>query len=137
MAEVDCQVDLVVLWDVYQVLLVLHVHCHELVADFWGVFGVVHDAEVLCLDVILQFWIVVQSDGFTFNFLSPSVLIEALSEEDNVGQNSSVVVLVDSVAHSVEVEGEDLVNKHVLSVFVGQIVVKSVPFFCFGSCWYH
>jgi len=45
MAQVDGEVDLVVLRDVENVLLVLHVHSHELVANFWRVLSVVDRAE--------------------------------------------------------------------------------------------
>jgi hypothetical protein len=41
-AKVNGEVDLVVLRDVKNVLLVLHVHSHELVANFWGVLRIVN-----------------------------------------------------------------------------------------------
>ena len=42
MAEVDGQVNLIVLGNVYDRLLVLHVYCHELVADLGCMLGIVH-----------------------------------------------------------------------------------------------
>ena len=100
-AEVDGQVDLVMLGNVVDILLVLHVDSHELIADLGGVFGVVHEAELLGLNVLLQVGVVVKSDSFTFDLLAPSVLVQALSEEDHVGQHDFVVVLVDAVGHAV------------------------------------
>lgn len=41
-AKVNGEVDLVVLGDVEDVLLILHVHSHELVANFWGVLRIVN-----------------------------------------------------------------------------------------------
>ena len=41
-AQVDGEVDLVMLRDVEDILLVLHIHRHELVANFWGVLRIIH-----------------------------------------------------------------------------------------------
>jgi hypothetical protein len=41
-AKVDGEVDLVMLGDVEDVFLVLHVYSHELIAYFWRMFGVVN-----------------------------------------------------------------------------------------------
>ena len=87
--------------DVYDVLLVLHVHSDELVANFWSMLGVVDKAELLILDVHLHLWIIVQPDAFTFDFLSPAVFVQTLSEEDHISQNGPVIVLINPVAHSV------------------------------------
>ena len=72
MAKVNSQVNLVMFRDVKNVLFVLHVHRHELVADLGRVFGVVHQAELLSLDVNLQLGVVVQPDALAFNFLAPT-----------------------------------------------------------------
>lgn len=101
MAKVDGKIDLVVLWDVEDVLFVLHVYGNELVANFRRMLGVVDKAELLGLDVNFKDWVAFKSDAFTFNFLSPTVLVETLSEKDHVGQYSLVVILVDAVAHPV------------------------------------
>ena len=42
MAQIDSQVNLIMLLDVKDRLLVLHVNCHELVADLGSVLCVVH-----------------------------------------------------------------------------------------------
>lgn len=118
MAEVDGEIDLVVLWDVEDVLFVLHVHGNELIANFRCMLGVVHKAELLGLDVDLKHWVAFKSDALALDFLSPSVLIEAFSEENNVGQNGLVVSLVDTVAHPVEIECKDFIHKHLLSILV-------------------
>jgi len=126
-AQVDGQVDLVVLRDVENVLFVLHVHRHELVADLGRVFSVVHQAELLCLDVLLQLGVVVQPDALALNFLAPAVFVQALAEEDHVGQDNLVVSLVDAVAHAVKIKRENLVDPHILPVLDAQIVVISFP----------
>ena len=84
MAKVNGEVDLVVLGDVENVLLVLHVHSHELVANFWGVLRIVNWAEELPLDVLLKLDVAFKFDAFTLNFLAPAIFVEALSEEDHV-----------------------------------------------------
>ena len=103
MAKVDGKIDLVMLWDVEDVLFVLHVYGNELVANFRRMLGVVDKAELLGLDVNFKDWVAFKSDAFTFNFLSPTVLVETLSKKDNVGQYGFVVILVDAVAHPVQV----------------------------------
>lgn len=84
MAKVDGEIDLVVLRDVENVFLVLHVHSHELVANFWRVLSVVDRAEELSLDVLLQLDVAFKFDALGFNFFAPAIFVEALSEEDNV-----------------------------------------------------
>jgi len=137
MAEIDGEVNLVVLRDVKHVLLVLHVHSDELVADLRGMLCVVHQAEELGLDVQLHFWITVNLDAFALDFLGPAVLVEALSEENNVGKDDFVILNVDAVAHSVEVKRENLVAKHLLPVIVGEIVVVPGPLLRIGVRWQH
>ena len=128
MAEVDGQINLVVLWDVKDVLLVLHVNCHELVADLRGMLGVVHRAEQLSLDVLLEFHVRLKLDAFALDLLAPSVLVKALSEKDDISEDSAVVILVDPITHPVKVERKDLIHEHVLAVPVCQAVVISLPF---------
>lgn len=137
MAEIDGEVNLVVLRDVKHVLLVLHVHSDELVADLRGMLCVVHQAEELGLDVQLHFWITVNLDAFALDFLGPAVLVEALSEENHVGKDNFVILNVDAVAHSVKVERENLIAKHFLPVIVREIVVVPGPLFRIGVRWQH
>lgn len=84
MAKVNGEVDLVVLGDVENVLLVLHVHSHELIANFWGVLRIVNWAEELPLNVLLKLDVTFKFDALTLNFLAPAIFVEALSEEDHV-----------------------------------------------------
>jgi len=100
-AEVDRQVNLIVLRNVDDALLVFHVYCHEFIADFWSVFGVILETKLLVLNVMLHLWVVVQFDAFAFDFLAPTVFVQAFAEEDDVGQDCLVVILVDSIAHAV------------------------------------
>ena len=137
MAEIDGEVNLVVLRDVKHILFVLHVHSDELVADLRGMLCVVHQAEELGLDVQLHFWITVNLDAFALDFLGPAVLVEALSEENNVGKDDFVILNVDAVAHSVKVERENLVAKHLLPVIVREIVVVPGPLLRIGVRWQH
>ena len=132
MAEVDGQINLVVLWDVKDVLLVLHVNCHELVADLRGMLGVVHRAEQLSLDVLLEFHVRLKLDAFALDLLAPSVLVEALSEEDDVGQDNFIVIFIDPIRHSIEIQCENFVNKHILSVPIGKAIVVSLPLLRIG-----
>jgi len=101
MAKVDGKIDLVVLWDVEDVFLVLHVYGHELVANFRCMLGVVHKAELLSFDINFKDWVAFKSDAFAFYFLAPTILVETLSKENNIGQNSLVIVLVNAIAHPV------------------------------------
>ena len=110
MAEVNRQVDLVVLGDVKDVLLVLHVHSHKLVANLWCMLGVVNQTKLLGLDIDFQLWIILKSDAFTLDLLAPAVFVEAFSEEDDVGEHNPVVELVDPIAHSVQIESKDFVH---------------------------
>ena len=135
MAKVDCKVDLVMLWDIKDVLLILHVHCHEFIANFRCMLSVIDKAELLCLDVYLQDWVVLKSYAFALNLLSPSVLIEAFSEEDNVGHHRLVVSMVDSVTHSVQVKCEDFINQHFVSVLVSKVIIISLPL-GWVCCWW-
>lgn len=135
MAEVDGQIDLVVLGYVNDRFLVLHVHCDELVADLGRVLGVVDQAELLVGDIRLELWVVLELDALAFDLLAPAILVEALSEEDHVSQDDFVIALVDSVTHPVQIQGEDLVNQHLLPVLVRQKIVISLPFTLVGSGW--
>ena len=126
-AEVDCQVNLVVLWNVNDRLLVLHVHRHKLVAYLWRVLRIVNQTKLFVCNVVLQVRIILQLNGLALDLLAPPVLVEALSEEDHVGEHRLVVALVYSVAHTVQVEGENLVHKHHLAVVVSQEIVVALP----------
>ena len=110
MAKVDCKVDLVMLWDIKDVLFILHVHCHKFIANFRCMLGVVHEAELLGLDVNFKDWVAFKSDAFAFNFLAPTILVETLSEENHVGQNRFVIVLVDAVTHPVKIKRKDFID---------------------------
>ena len=103
MTKVDGKIDLIVLWDVEDVFLVLHVYGHKLVANLWSMLSVVDKAELLGLDVYLEHWVAFKSDAFTFDFLSPTILVEAFSEKDYVGQHGLVISLVDAVRHPVQI----------------------------------
>ena len=85
MAEVDGQIDLVVLGYVNDRFLVLHVHGDELVADLGRVLGVVHKAELLVGDIGLELRVVFELDALAFDLLAPAILVQAFAEKDHVG----------------------------------------------------
>ena len=120
------------LWDFEDIFLVLHVYRHKFIADLWSMLSVVHKAELLGLNFKLELWVVVQLDAFGFNLLAPAILVQALSEEDNVGKYRLVVVLVNAVAHPVKIESKDLINQHLLTILVGELVVVSLPILGLG-----
>ena len=76
MAKVDGQVDLVMLRDVKDVLLVLHVNCYELIADLWSMLGIIHRTEEFSLDILLELHVCLKFDAFTLDLLAPSVLVD-------------------------------------------------------------
>lgn len=83
-AQVNGEINLIVLRDVEDVLLVLHVHRHELVADFWRMLCIVNRAEKLPLNVLLKLDVAFKFDALALNFLAPAILVEAFSEKDHV-----------------------------------------------------
>ena len=107
MAHVDRQVDLLALDDLYLALVLLHVHSHELVADFWSVFCTVGCAEFLLLKFFKVFCLCF---GIVLFALPPSNFIETFAEKDDEGEHSLVEGIVDLLGDVVEVEGKDLIN---------------------------
>lgn len=120
MAEVDSQINLIMLWNLKNRLLVLHVNCDKFVADLRSVLSIVDKAELVRGDLLFQLWVFIESNTFRLNFLAPAVLIQALSEKDHIGKDYPVVRVIDAVAHPVEIKSKDLVHKHFLSIFVSK-----------------
>lgn len=127
MAEVDGQVDLVVLRYLKNGLLVLHVNCDKLVANLRSVLSIVHQAELVRGDLLFQLGILIESDALGLDLLAPAVLVQALSEKDHVAQHDLVVAVVDAVAHPVKVKRENLIDEHLLPVLVGEQIVVPMP----------
>lgn len=109
MAKIDCKINLVVFLDVDQTLFVFHVDCYKLIADFWSMLSVVHKAELLSFYVCFHLRMSIQSDTFTLNFFTPSIFIEAFSEKNDISQNNSVIVLVNSIAHSEKIKSKNFI----------------------------
>ena len=126
-AKIDRQIDLVVFRDFENRLFVLHVHRHQLVADLWRVLCVVDEAELLVGDLLLQVRPRLELDAFALNLLPPAVLVQALAEENHVRQHDTIVGEVDAVAHPVEIQGEDLIDEHLLSVLIVKQVIVALP----------
>ena len=133
MTQVDRQIDLVVLGNVENVLLVLHVHRHEFVADLGCMLRIVDETELFRLDVQLQLGVVLKSDAFALNLLAPPIFVEALSEEDHVREHCFVVELVYPIAHAVQIQSKDLVHKHLLAILGAEVVVVTLPLAWVGS----
>lgn len=128
MTQIDGKINLVMLLNIDNRFLVLHVDCYELVADFGGVLGVVNQTKLLISNIILKFWVVFKFDAFGFDFFAPAVLIQAFPEEDNVSQHDFVVASVDAVAHSIQIKSKYLIYKHFLAIIIIQKIVVSLPF---------
>jgi len=84
MAKIDGKIYLVMFWNVDDWLLVLHVNGHELVTDLRSMLCIINQTKLFVGYIIFHFWIVFQFDALTLDFLSPAILVEALSEENNV-----------------------------------------------------
>jgi len=123
-----------VLGNIYDRLLVLHIHSDKFIADLWCMLAIVNHAELLVSNIILHLWVVLQLDAFTLDFLTPSILVQTLSEKDDVGQNNLVVILIDPVAHSEEVKSKDFIHEHFLTIIISQQVVVSLPLRLALSC---
>ena len=111
MAHIDSQVDLFALDDFKFALVLLHIDSDKLIADLGGVFRGVCEAELrfvfLHLIEILLLCLLI-----AFTALFPADLVEALTEEDHKGEDSAIKGIIDLLAHSVEVEGKDLIDLH-------------------------
>lgn len=84
MAKVDGKIYLIVLWNVDDGLLVLHVNGHKLVADLWSMLCIINQTKLLVGNIIFHFWIIFQFDALALDFLTPAILVEALAEENHV-----------------------------------------------------
>ena len=82
---------------------------------------------------MLDLWVFFEFNALALDLLAPAVLVEALSEEDNVCEHCLIVLLVDPVAHTVQIKGKDLVHLHLLTVLVVQQVVVTLPLLLVGS----
>lgn len=100
-AQVDCEIDLVRLANFHQVTVLVHVHGHEVVADFRSVFGGIGQAELVVLRGFCELWLLFEKDFVALDALLPANLVEALSEEDHVSQDSFVEHLVSLARRSV------------------------------------
>ena len=127
-AQIDGQINLIMLRDIKYILFIFHVNCHKFIANFWCVFSIINKTKLLRFYVNFQNGIVFQSNAFTFDFLAPAIFVKAFSEENNVGQNCFIIIRINSVAHSVKIEGEDFIHKHLISIFICEIIVISIPF---------
>ena len=95
-------------------------------------FSIVNQTELLVSDISFQFRLLFEFNVLTFDFLAPSILIQALSEEDDIGQHGPVVLLVHPVADSVQVKRKDFVNEHFLSILVIEQIIVPLPLLLVG-----
>lgn len=75
MAQVNSQIDLIVFRNIIDALLVLHVYSYELITNFWCMLSIVYETKLFIFNIKFEFRIVLQSDCFTFNFLTPTILV--------------------------------------------------------------
>lgn len=96
MTQVDGEINLIWLRDVkLSIPLLLHENSHKFITNFWCMLGIVREAELLFLHAFFQPRFFLDLEIFALNFLRPSELIKAFSEQDCVGQNGAVELFVD------------------------------------------
>ena len=127
MAEVDGEVDLVGLADLHQVAVLVHVDGHEVVADLRSVLCGVGKTELVVLRGLRQLGLLLEEDLVALHPLLPADLVEALSEEDDVGEDGLVEHLVGLARRPVQIQREDFVDQHIHLVVVVQFVVVALP----------
>jgi hypothetical protein len=84
MAEINGEVYLIMLRNIVDTLLVLHVDCYELVTYLGRVFRIVLLAKLFRRDRHLQIWLVFQFYSFALYLLTPAIFVQTLSEENHV-----------------------------------------------------
>lgn len=93
MAEVNGQVNLVRLGNIKLVVtLVLHEHSHKLVTDLGGMLSVLSKTELLRSHLLLEIF---RLKVLAFDLFAPAKLIQTLSKEDCVYENSAIEPWVD------------------------------------------
>ena len=107
----------------------LHVNCHEFIADLWSMFSIVNQAELLCVSLLFKVRLLFQLDALGLYFLLPADLVEALSEENSVHEDYAVEGVVYFLRESEKVEGENLINKHVVPFIILKVLIISLPAF--------
>jgi len=128
MAQVDGQVDLVWLGDVkLRIPLMLHKYSDKLIADFRCMLGVVGKAELLLLHALLKLRVILDLYVLALDLLGPAELVEALSEQDGVGDDHTVEVGAHSLRNFPQVYSEDLIDKHGVSLGVIQVIIIVLP----------
>lgn len=109
--------------------LVLHVNCHEFIADLWSMLSIVAQTELLSLHLLLHLLVLFNLDAFGFNLLLPSDLIKALSEENYVHKHCFIEAFVHLLRDSEKVKSKDLIDKHLLAFWIAQVIVVALPRF--------
>ena len=94
-------------------------------------FSVVDQAELLVVSLLLQVRLLLQLDPFGLYFLFPADLVEALSEENGVHEDYAVEGVVYFLRDSEKVERKYLIDKHVISFTICEVLIVSLP--AFGS----
>lgn len=110
-----------------------HVDSDKLIADLRSMFCIVNKTKLLGFHLSLQSFIFLNFNTFAFNLLLPTDLIETFSEEDHIHKYNLVEVLIYFLRDSIEIKCENLINLHILSLLIIQIVIVSFPFLLSGS----
>lgn len=128
MAQVDGQVYLIRLGNVeLRVPLMLHEHGDKLIADFRCVLRVVGKTELLLLHALLKLRVVLDLDVLALDLFRPAELVQALSEQDGVGDDYTVEVGVHTLRDFPQVYSEDFIDKHSVSLGIIKIVIIVLP----------
>jgi len=105
----------------------LHKNCDKLIANFRGMLRVVSKAELLLLHALLKLRFVLDLDVLALDLLGPAELVQALSEQDGVGDDHAVELWTHTLRDFPQVHSEDLIDKHGVSLGVIQVVVIVLP----------
>lgn len=105
----------------------LHKYGDELIADFRCMLRIVGKAELLLLHALLKLRLVLNLDVLALDLLGPAELVQALSEQDGVGDNYTVEVGAHTLGDFPQVYSEDLIHKHGISLGVIQVVIIVLP----------
>ncbi len=128
MAQVDGQVYLIWLGDIELcIALVLHKYGDKLIADFRCMLSIVGKTELLLLHALLKLRLVFDLDVLALDLLGPAELVQALSEQDGVGEDHAVEVGIHTLRDFPQVYSEDLIDKHGISLGVIQVIIIVLP----------
>mmetsp|Transcript_18969 Transcript_18969/g.18112 ORF Transcript_18969/g.18112 Transcript_18969/m.18112 type:complete len:268 (-) Transcript_18969:359-1162(-) len=135
MTQVYRQIYLVRLRNFTLTSFVFHKDCNEFIADLRCVLCIVLLAELIVFHFVLQGRITFNLNFLTLHLLCPPNFVQTFSEQYHICENGSVEDLIDFLRNLVEIEGEDLINKHFCSILFLQLVIVPLPFQLSSDHW--